>query len=94
MSGNGIESLSGVPRSLGCVSRLRDACRASNNLEKTSRADDFFAGVRLGLTQGSCSEVGVMIGSKSRMASKQVVLHYQQRYLIERLGAGDVDRYC
>lgn len=94
MSGNGIADRSRSARSLSGAAHLGDAWRASNNLEKMPRGDAF-SGASLGLTRGSCSEVGVMIGWKSRMTSPQVGLNDQQRYLIEGRGTnGEVDRHC
>ena len=51
MSGNGIESLSGVPRRLGWLPQRRDACRASTNLEKEPQVDDVFSGVSPGIAR-------------------------------------------
>jgi len=51
MSGNGIESLSGVPGRLGWPPQRRDACRASTNLEKAPQVDDVFSGVSPGIAR-------------------------------------------
>jgi hypothetical protein len=92
MSGNGRKSRLRPASLLGRAARLRDAGKASSNLDMTQRNGSNFSRAYETLGPMRRSHFGDGVVARRSMASPEVVLNNQHRDLIERLRTGEPDR--